>query len=77
MESQPLWVETGQLMGSGCIGQYIEEVAGVWGLGSCFGYLVAEVQKMVLVSAVTERQDSHKPLLSCCSVFPFSLRPLL
>lgn len=36
-------------MGSGCIGQgYIEEVAGVWGLGSCFGYLVAEAQKMVL-----------------------------
>ena len=36
-------------MGSGCIGQgYIEEVAGVWGLGSRFGYLGVEAQTMVL-----------------------------
>lgn len=36
-------------MGSGCIGQgCIEEVAGVWGLGPRFAYLVAEAQKMVL-----------------------------
>lgn len=33
----------------GCIVQgHIEEVAGVWGLGSCFGYLMVEAQKMIL-----------------------------